>query len=146
MLHISKIRHADWTFTRSFSAFARCANQLVWPTLLNSPSWFHVTGITPLVSDPSRLSWLAAVQHAKSQQIPISLDLNHRKQLGGTKQNSWKPVLGHLVSHGGMIPTRLSMVSSARTACTRMTWILCCYFSSFLSEIAITRSKRSVDS
>ena len=75
-------------YQRSSSAFARCANQLVWPTLLNAPSWFHVTGITPLVSDPSRLSWLAAVQHAKSQQIPISLDLNHRKQLG-TLQELW---------------------------------------------------------
>ena len=69
---------------RSHSAFARLADQLEWPVELEegTVSWFHVSGITPLLGDAARKSWLAAVQHARRLNVPTSLDLNYRPQLG----------------------------------------------------------------
>ncbi|KAL1496135.1 hypothetical protein AB1Y20_014756 [Prymnesium parvum] len=58
---------------------------LVWPQLLREGTgraWLHVTGITPLISEPSRQSWCNALEAAAKASIPTSLDLNHRKQLG----------------------------------------------------------------
>ena len=71
--------------SRSSSAFARCADQLRWPVELgdaSTASWFHVSGITPLLGDPAKKSWLAVLQQARHLGLPTSLDLNWRKQLG----------------------------------------------------------------
>ena len=48
----------------------------------SSASWLHVSGITPLLGDPAKKSWLAALQEARHLGLPTSLDLNWRKQLG----------------------------------------------------------------
>ncbi|KAK3247370.1 hypothetical protein CYMTET_43124 [Cymbomonas tetramitiformis] len=44
--------------------------------------WVYLTGITPLVSASARASWDNALACAKMRGAKISLDLNHRKQLG----------------------------------------------------------------
>ena len=60
---------------------------LDWSRLLSAPSpWLHMTGITPLISAAARQSWENAIAHAADAGIPISLDLNHRKQLGSLEE------------------------------------------------------------
>jgi 2-dehydro-3-deoxygluconokinase len=48
--------------------------------------WFHVTGITPAISEQAALAALASVKSAKSSGLRVSCDLNFRKKLWG-----WKP-------------------------------------------------------
>ena len=83
-------------YQRRNSVFARHEPAtLDWPALLNAPSpWLHMTGITPLISPQSRASWDAAIEHAARMRMPISLDLNHRKQLG-TLEELWAMVQPH---------------------------------------------------
>ena len=60
---------------------------LDWPSLFKVPNpWLHLTGITPMVSAQAHKSWEGALTTAASSSIPISLDLNHRKQLGPLEQ------------------------------------------------------------
>ena len=84
-------------YQRRNGVFARQdPSTLDWPTLFNTPNaWLHMTGITPLISEPARQSWDLAMQHAVSAGIPISVDLNHRPQLG-TLEELWRIVTPHL--------------------------------------------------
>ena len=77
---------------------------LDWPTLLGgldgARPWLHMTGITPMVSPAARQSWDAAIGAAAAAGIPMSLDLNHRKQLGtlaelGDRGAACREVLRH---------------------------------------------------
>lgn len=52
-----------------------------WDAVLQGVGWFHITGITPAVSETaSRLS-LEAVKQAHEKGITVSCDLNYRKNL-----------------------------------------------------------------
>ena len=62
-----------------------------WPGLLSDCSWLHVSGITPLVSPQARKSWQEALKEALRRKLPVSLDLNHRPQLG-TLEELWEIV------------------------------------------------------
>src|SRR5215472_9427161 len=46
----------------------------------------HVTGITPLLSDSAAAAVDAAVAHARSHGVPVSLDLNYRSALAAPEQ------------------------------------------------------------
>ena len=73
---------------------------LDWPSLLSSPTagaWVHLTGITPLISAQARHSWENALAHATASHLRVSLDLNHRKQLG-TLEELWAAVRPHVGS------------------------------------------------
>ena len=82
-------RHSVWALHEPES--------IAWAPLLQDGTaspWLHVTGITPLISDPSRQSWCNVVAAAAKAAIPTSLDLNHRKQLG-TLATLWSIVAPH---------------------------------------------------
>lgn len=74
-----------------------------WDTLLGRDAqgvqkWLHMTGITPMVSPACRASWCSALASAKKLGVPVSMDFNHRKQLG-TLEDLWSvmsPVLSDL--------------------------------------------------
>eukprot|EP00118_Oscarella_pearsei_P011816 m.82148 g.82148 ORF g.82148 m.82148 type:complete len:594 (+) comp36287_c0_seq4:68-1849(+) len=88
-------------YQRRNSAFAKHEPSVFdWSQLLSksNKSWLHVTGITPLISEPSFQSWDKALKEAHNQKIPISIDFNHRKQLGSLEKlwNCVKPHLPHL--------------------------------------------------
>ena len=71
---------------------------LDWSALLGrvdgEQPWLHMTGITPMVSAAARQSWDAAIRAAAAAGVPMSLDLNHRKQLG-TIEELWAMVAPH---------------------------------------------------
>lgn len=59
-----------------------------WEKILAGATWFHITGITPAISELAAKSALQAVTTARAHRIPVSCDLNFRKKLW-----RWRPQL-----------------------------------------------------
>jgi 2-dehydro-3-deoxygluconokinase len=52
-----------------------------WKEIFNGACWFHVSGITPAISEIAAEATLVAVQEAKAADLHVSCDLNFRKKL-----------------------------------------------------------------
>ncbi len=52
-----------------------------WEKALEGATWFHVTGITPAISEGAAELTLEAVKAAKAMGLEVSCDLNYRKKL-----------------------------------------------------------------
>jgi 2-dehydro-3-deoxygluconokinase len=52
-----------------------------WDKVFDRAGWFHITGITPALSEPAAQAALAAVRQAQSRGVTVSCDLNFRKKL-----------------------------------------------------------------
>lgn len=52
-----------------------------WETVFAGVDWFHITGITPALSESCMELSLEAVKAAKERDITVSCDLNYRKNL-----------------------------------------------------------------
>lgn len=69
-------------YDRADSAFAKASlGAIDWNTALNGADWFHITGITPAVSESAAALAMESVQEAKRLGITVSIDLNYRKNL-----------------------------------------------------------------
>jgi 2-dehydro-3-deoxygluconokinase len=69
-------------YDRAHSSIASAAsNSLNWRQIFTGANWFHVTGITPAISQSAADLTLAAVQVAKDMGITVSCDYNYRKNL-----------------------------------------------------------------
>jgi len=69
-------------YDRENSAIA-CADpgSVDWDAVLGGIGWFHITGITPAISESAMKLSLDAVKKAKEKGITVSCDLNYRKNL-----------------------------------------------------------------
>ena len=56
-------------------------DQYPWTEIFEGAQWFHVSGITPAVSQLASEATLMAVQSAKKAGLTVSCDLNFRKKL-----------------------------------------------------------------
>lgn len=75
-------RASKVVYDRAGSAFALAAPACVdWPRVLAGAGWFHVTGITPAVSEAAASLALEAATTARGMGITVSCDLNFRKNL-----------------------------------------------------------------
>ncbi|MDD4088076.1 MAG: sugar kinase [Tissierellia bacterium] len=52
-----------------------------WDKAFDGVNWFHITGITPALSESAMKLSLESVKAAKSKNITVSCDLNYRKNL-----------------------------------------------------------------
>jgi 2-dehydro-3-deoxygluconokinase len=52
-----------------------------WDAAFDGAAWFHVSGITPAVSERAAAHCLDAVQAARAKGLTVSLDFNHRANL-----------------------------------------------------------------
>jgi 2-dehydro-3-deoxygluconokinase len=52
-----------------------------WDEVFKNAGWFHISGITPAISQNGAEITNAAIQEAKKRHIKVSLDLNYRKNL-----------------------------------------------------------------
>jgi len=52
-----------------------------WEEILNDACWFHLTGITPALSEYSAQAAMVSVQKAKEHGVTVSCDLNYRSKL-----------------------------------------------------------------
>lgn len=69
-------------YDRAYSAFSLSEpGDIDWDQVMDGVEWFHVTGITPAVSESAMQLCLESVRKAKEKNITVSCDLNFRKNL-----------------------------------------------------------------
>jgi 2-dehydro-3-deoxygluconokinase len=70
------------TYDRSGSSIAS-ANpaDFDWPTILDGASWFHVSGVTPAISQAAADVTIDAIKAARAKGVTVSVDYNYRKNL-----------------------------------------------------------------
>lgn len=89
-------------YDREGSAFALASAKIDWPCVLKDAGWFHVTGITPAVSEAAACLAIEAARAARGMGITVSCDLNFRKNLWkwGKKASELMP---QLVQHSDVL-------------------------------------------
>lgn len=74
-------------YDRKDSAIANVQpGTIPWSNIFDGPKWFHVTGITPALSESAAKTTIEACQAAKSAGVSISMDLNYRARLWTQEQ------------------------------------------------------------
>jgi len=85
--HGASIRPSKVTYDRSHSAISEVKqNDFDWKNIFKNKDWFHITGITPALSDICSQVSLDAVKTAKDMGLTVSCDLNYRKKLWTREQ------------------------------------------------------------
>jgi len=70
------------TYDRDGTSIAQCRHESIdWDKVFRGASWFHITGITPALSEVAAEAAVAAVREAQQRAVPVSCDLNFRKKL-----------------------------------------------------------------
>ena len=89
-------RPSNVVYDREYTALSLSGPGSVdWEAAFSDCSWFHITGITPALSDGCRLLSMEAVKAAKEMGLTVSIDLNYRGKLWkyGTKAPEVMPEL-----------------------------------------------------
>ena len=75
-------RPSKVVYDRAGSAIAEAkAGDIDWKKVFEGATWFHLTGITPAISQGAADLSLEAVKAAKEMGVHVSCDLNYRKNL-----------------------------------------------------------------
>lgn len=75
-------RPSSVLYDRQDSAFARLKpGEFDWPKIFVGASAFHISGITPAVSEAARAETMTAIQAANNASVPVFFDLNYRSKL-----------------------------------------------------------------
>jgi 2-dehydro-3-deoxygluconokinase len=75
-------RPSKVVYDRANSAMATISPaEMGWNKIFEGAHWFHITGITPAISETAAELALHAVKQAKRRDISISCDYNYRKNL-----------------------------------------------------------------
>ena len=69
-------------YDRAYSAIALAGpGSIDWDKAFEGVDWFHITGITPAISESAMQLSIDSVREAKKRGITVSCDLNYRKNL-----------------------------------------------------------------
>ena len=69
-------------YDRAYSSIAMAKpGDVDWDSVFEGVEWFHITGITPAISESAMELSLESVKAAKAKGITVSCDLNYRKNL-----------------------------------------------------------------
>lgn len=75
-------RPSKVVYDRAHSAISEIRPGMIdWEKAFEGASWFHWTGITPAISQGAADTCLEAIRTANRMGIPVSVDLNYRKNL-----------------------------------------------------------------
>lgn len=75
-------RASKVVYDRAYSSIAQAApGDIDWEKTFENVDWFHITGITPAISETAMELSLESVKAAKKRGITVSCDLNYRKNL-----------------------------------------------------------------
>jgi 2-dehydro-3-deoxygluconokinase len=86
-------------YDRSHASIAEAKiGDINWDNVFNGATWFHITGITPAISESSSQLSLESVKKAKEKGIIVSCDLNYRKNLWKYGKTS-KEIMSELVKY-----------------------------------------------
>jgi len=92
-------RASKVVYDRDHSAIALAKpGDVDWGAALNGGSWFHITGITPALSQSAADLAVESVKAAKDAGLTVSIDLNYRKNLWKYGKAA-KEVMPLLVEH-----------------------------------------------
>lgn len=89
-------RGSKVVYDRAHSGMATIQSGMIdWEKVFDGAGWFHWTGITPALSEGAAAACLEAIQVANKMGIPVSTDLNYRKNLWnyGKKPSEVMPAL-----------------------------------------------------
>lgn len=92
-------RPSKVVYDREYSAIALAkAGSIDWDAAFAGVDWFHITGITPAISENAMHLSLESVKEAKKRGITVSCDLNYRKNLWKYGKNA-PEVMGVLAEY-----------------------------------------------
>ena len=75
-------RPSKVVYDRAWSAIALAKpGDIDWDKAFDGVNWFHITGITPAISESAMELSVESVKEAKKRGITVSCDLNYRKNL-----------------------------------------------------------------
>lgn len=75
-------RPSKVVYDREYSAIAMAKpGDIDWDKAFEGVDWFHITGITPAISESAMELSMESVKEAKKRGITVSCDLNYRKNL-----------------------------------------------------------------
>ncbi len=75
-------RPSKVVYDRSGSAIAAAKpGDFDWDAVLDGASWFHLTGVTPAISQSAADLAIEGARHARAKGITVSCDYNYRKNL-----------------------------------------------------------------
>ena len=75
-------RPSKVVYDRAYSSIALAGpGDIDWDRAFEGVGWFHITGITPAISESAKDLSLESVKEAKKRGITVSCDLNYRKNL-----------------------------------------------------------------
>lgn len=75
-------RASNVVYDRDFSSISMVqSGDFDWRAIFEGATWFHVTGITPALSQNAADTAIAAAKAAKQAGCTVSVDLNYRKKL-----------------------------------------------------------------
>ena len=75
-------RPSKVVYDREYSAIALAkSGDIDWDKAFEGVGWFHITGITPAISESAKDLAMESVIEAKKRGITVSCDLNYRKNL-----------------------------------------------------------------
>ncbi len=78
----SNQRPSKVTYDRAYSSIATAkVGDFDWDTIFAGAEWFHITGITPALSQSAADLSLEAVKQARAKGLQVSCDYNYRKNL-----------------------------------------------------------------
>ncbi len=77
------------TYDREFSSIALASPEIFdWDRIFVGATWFHITGITPAISESAARLSMKALEEARQRNVMVSCDLNFRKKLWNWKANT----------------------------------------------------------
>ena len=80
--HGASLRSSKVIYDRALSAVTELqTGMLDWQEIFKAKEWFHITGITPALSDSCAEVSIEAIRAAKEFGLTTSCDLNYRKKL-----------------------------------------------------------------
>lgn len=83
----SSPRASSVLYDRKYAAISTIKpDEVNWPKVLEGARLFHVSGITPALSEDARQTTIAAIKAAKAAGLKISFDVNFRVRLWNAEQ------------------------------------------------------------
>jgi 2-dehydro-3-deoxygluconokinase len=92
-------RASSVLYDRASSAISRVMpGTIEWGPLFHKARWFHVSGITPALSDAAAAVTLEALTAAKAAGLTVSYDLNYRRKLWSPERARavQEPLMAHV--------------------------------------------------
>ena len=83
----ASMRPSKVIYDRAHSAIAEArVDEFDFEIIFKDASWFHISGITPAISENARVFTIEAAKAAKKAGATVSVDLNYRKKLWTTEE------------------------------------------------------------